>query len=582
MKRLLIVALGFAFVVNAGSDVRANPLAGAFSTLVMNQVVALVTQKAAQRDGISPDDARLNATYKAMERVATEHAETSLSERMFIAAGAPTWFGLATTLLGAQLGEIVVGKMGNTDVTVSSLPAGAIQVKRTIDIPNPDPPKPYVPPPYPPIGAVATEGPWEAMSIAGARIYRDSSCRKDEVCAKFPKEPWSSINALHGWYWSRRDDMTVIARSRPQLEEYFRIFMAAKLRINGITARNVRVRIADELNADGVPVRVKAYRSYEYEKCEQAQKTVLDLTKSGCPDDAKNSPNAIEWPACTNKVTEDVCTWQAAPERDGFADGLWPQYIFPDESETGRYGPQERVRTYNSLDEAYAGLSDKEKELSVSPKLVADVANALAHKASQQKDYRGVPYRLTSPITPQDVKEWVEEKGRESLPRLIDVFSRPTPAYERVVPIHVTITPDRRLPESRVITDGGGKPTEGDRDNTKDGQSRDVNVVNTPSVQVTNPIRIDAGPAPVVAAPSLESPPTPGAILAPILNLLPDFKGWRTPSHAATCPRPVFDVFQTRIRMDAMCDIAERHRKTIRTVMLAVFVLIALTILLAA
>lgn len=105
---------------------------------------------------------------------------------------------------------------------------------------------------------------------------------------------------------------------------------------------------------------------------------------------------------------------------------------------------------------------------------------------------------------------------------------------------------------------------------------------NRPSVQVTNAVRIDPGAVPTIAEPSLDSPPTPNAILAPILSLLPDFKGWRTPSHAATCPHPVFDVFPTRIRMDAMCDIAERHRKTIRTVMLAVFVLIAPTILLAA
>lgn len=361
MKKLLIVALGFAFVISIANEVRAIPLAAAYSTLVMNQSVALVTQKAVQRDGISPDDERLNATYKAMERVATEHAETSLAERMYIAAGAPTWFGLAATLLGAQLGEIAVGKFKNMDVTVTAPSANAIEVKRKVDVPIPDHLKPYVPPHYPPVSVVASEGPWEAMAAAGARVYRDSSCMAGKACAKFPKEPWSSISRLVDWYWSSWSDMTVIARSREQLEEYLRIFMEAKLRVGGITARNVRVRIADEFNADGVPVKIWAYRSYEYEKCEQVQKTVVDVSKKECPDVVKESPNAIEWPACTRKVTEEVCAWQVAPEEDGWSDGLAPGRIRPDELDMSGYGLQERARTYSSLDEAYADLSDEEK-----------------------------------------------------------------------------------------------------------------------------------------------------------------------------------------------------------------------------
>ncbi|WP_374626183.1 hypothetical protein [Pandoraea sp.] len=582
MKKLLIVALGFAFVISIANEVRAIPLAAAYSTLVMNQSVALVTQKAVQRDGISPDDERLNATYKAMERVATEHAETSLAERMYIAAGAPTWFGLAATLLGAQLGEIAVGKFKNMDVTVTAPSANAIEVKRKVDVPIPDHLKPYVPPHYPPVSVVASEGPWEAMVAAGARVYRDSSCMAGEPCAKFPKEPWSSMSRLVDWYWSSWSDMTVIARSREQLEEYLRIFMEAKLRIGGITARNVRVRIADELDANGVPVKTWAYRSYEYEKCEQVQKTVVDVSKKECPDVVKESPNAIEWPACTRKVTEEVCAWQVAPEADGWSDGLAPGHIRPDELDMSGYGLQERARTYSSLDEAYADLSDEEKRLDVNPKLVADVANALAHKASQQKDYRGVPYRLTSPITPQDVKEWVEGKGRGALPQLIDVFSRPAPAYERVVPIHVTITPDRTWPDSRVTTGGRDGDRGGDREKTKDGQSKDVNVVNTPGVYVKNPVEIDLGQAPDVGAPPLESAPTAEMILSPILGLLSDFRKWTVPAHTGSCPRPSVTIFQREIRMDSMCKLAEEQRVAIHRVMLAAFVLAALLLVLSA
>ncbi|VVE88035.1 hypothetical protein [Pandoraea bronchicola] len=583
MKKLLVVALGVAFIANSASDVEANPLMGGFATFTLNQVVALVSQKAAERDGIPESDPRIEATHRAMSLVATEHTESTLGERMLMAAGAPTWFGLATTLIGAQLGELVAGKIGKTEVSISAMGDGTLELTRKVDIPIPPHLKPYEPPAYKATHINVKNDPWDAMAAAGANVYRESSCKAGAPCAKYPPEPELSGN-LGGWYRISGDGLRALVLNRADVEKFFLVYFETKLKNDGETFRNLRVRIVDEYDADGQLHNTHSFRSHETEQCKTVFGSELDLTAPNCPEAAKSAPDPFKWPTCTRTVTTETCEWVRSPEKNTFFDDLNVSQWRPEPLDPTEYGPQERRETFKSLDESFDSLSKDVLDLPLNPKFVADVANALAAIASQRSDYKGVPYRMTAPITPQEVKAWMDEKSRDAVPRLVDVFSRPTPDYERVVPIQVQIRPDRvwpdgrRDPDPRVRPDDRGK----DRERPGDPLSRDVNVVNTPGVNVINPVLVDAGPAPDVGAPGLESPPTPNAILSPILGLLPDFKSWRTPSHTATCPRPVFDVFQTRIRMDAMCDIAERHRKTIRTVMLAVFVLIALTILLAA
>jgi len=583
MKKLLLVALGFAFIVNSASDVEANPLMGGFTTFTLNQVVALVTQKAAERDGIPANDPRIEATHRAMSLVATEHAESTLGERMLLAAGGPTWFGLATTLLGAQLGELVAGKIGKLDVSISATGNGALELISKFDKPIPDDRKPYEPPPYKASHVKASSDPWAAMAAAGANVYRDSDCMTGMPCAAYPPMPKVS-GKRDGWHLISGDGLKAMVLNRSDVTKFFLAYFEAKLKNDGEEIRNLRVRLVDERNADGEVVRTTSYRSHETEQCKRVVDTEVNLSLPNCPEAAKSAPDPRKWSACTRSIARDVCTWERGPETDTFFDRLsvWRWPLEP--LEPNEYGPQETRDAFGSLDESLKSLSKQVMELPLSPTFVADVANALAAIASQRSDYKGVPYRMTAPITPQEVKAWMDEKGRDAVPRLVDVFSRPAAEHERIVPIHVQIRPDRVLPDNRRDPDPRARPDERDRDRERptNPTSSDVNVVNTPGVNVINPVRVDAGPAPDAGAPSLDSPPTPNAILAPILNLLPDFKSWRTPSHTATCPRPVFDVFQTRIKMDAMCDIAERHRKTIRTVMLAVFVLIALTILLAA
>ncbi|SNU87004.1 hypothetical protein [Pandoraea sputorum] len=581
MKRLLFIALCLSLVTSSTNDAYANPLARAFTTFVINQVVALVTQKTIQRDGVKPDDPRIEETQKAMSLVATEHARLSLNERYLMAANGPTWFGLAAVLLGEQLGELAVGKIGDTDITISALPSGEIEAKSERYVPIPDDLKPYVPPRYPRHTVGRSDSPWDAIAAMGGQVYRQSQCRQGWVCAHFPPVPWDDVWGPQGWYAADKDGVIVLGRSLAQIKSYIQAYVEEGFKLANVKARNLRIRIEEEFRVSGESAGFETSGTYEKETCEIKKEKVIDVTLPGCP--AENVASAAHWSGkCTKEIEKEICTWKSV-EASGFSLGApFVNHKVVPPFNKDNYGRQVRHRTFDSLDKAYDALSDDELKLELAPKFVADVTNSLFAKASQLEGYRGVPHRMTSPITPQDVKAWSDEKGRGAMPAVVDVFSRPLGDYERVVPINVLIVPDRRRPEDRPDPNDRNRPVDPDRERPRDPLSKDVNVVNTPGVHVVNPVQVDAGQASAIGEPSLESPPTPSAILSPILNLLPDFKKWKTPRHTATCPKPVFDVFDKRITMDAMCEIAERHRKTIHMVMLAVFALIALTILLAA
>lgn len=86
----------------------------------------------------------------------------------------------------------------------------------------------------------------------------------------------------------------------------------------------------------------------------------------------------------------------------------------------------------------------------------------------------------------------------------------------------------------------------------------DVNVVNTPNVNVVNKVEIEddgSSQIPVVTEPELEGLPD-------ILQVFDSLKSWRNsfssvvlPDHSSRCPMPVVTVFDRVITLDAHCRI---------------------------
>lgn len=584
MKRITLIALCFCLVARSTSDVQANPLARAFTTLVINQTIALVTQKAVQRDGVKPDDPMLDETHRAMSLVATEYAQQSVNERFLMAANGPTWFGLASVLLGSQLGQIASAKIEDKKVTISATPDGSVEVTHEWHEPAE---KVWVPTYTGSTSPAAKQSPWAAVAATGARVYADRDCDTAE-CALFPKESWGNRprpdELYRGWFELKKSNIVAYAENWAQVNAYLLAYAQAALIDEGKKFRNLHVDVPDHNKEKTGYQSYFPQVSYEYEECKDVVERRLDFSNPACTKERQESPSVSKDYLCTSEYETKQCDWKSSFE--SFSSISLPSIsrVIP----TFRPGPRKEREVYDSLDEAFDGLTDDEKRLELNPGFVANVANALVSKASQRRDYAGVPHSVTSPITPQDVKALTDERGRELAPRVVDVFSRPMDEYERVVPISVSVVPDRIWPGTRVWPGDRGdprdreRPYEPDRERPADPLSRDVNVVNRPTVDIGNAITVDLGTAPQVATPTLEDPPTAAMILDPILKLVPGFKDWKTPKYKAQCPRPSFELFSTMIRMDAMCDLAEKSRPTLHAIMLTVFVLAAVVIVLAA
>jgi len=97
----------------------------------------------------------------------------------------------------------------------------------------------------------------------------------------------------------------------------------------------------------------------------------------------------------------------------------------------------------------------------------------------------------------------------------------------------------------------------------------------------TEPLQ-NLGPDPGIGAPALEPIPTAQQILSPLLNLFPSLKNFVVPNHNATCPKWSVHLFDRDVPLQDHCPMLEQVRPTAYATMAAVWILIALFIVLAA
>jgi uncharacterized membrane protein len=231
----------------------------------------------------------------------------------------------------------------------------------------------------------------------------------------------------------------------------------------------------------------------------------------------------------------------------------------------GKFAPGTYAKQYMSLDAAVDALEtdSSTKAVSVSQQLLANIANKAWQQAASQPGYAGEPYPTASPLTTLDAFRWTQANPTAS-PTLDDLLRPATNA--QVYPDGVPISPT-------IVYSAPTSPTTG---------NQNVNVINTPSVNVINKVSVDFGTDPGVAEPTLEATPTGAQILQPLTSLFPELRSFQTPAHASSCPKPVFDVFGKSVVMDSHCTIAEQHRAALAAVMMTVWLLVGLFILLSA
>lgn len=200
---------------------------------------------------------------------------------------------------------------------------------------------------------------------------------------------------------------------------------------------------------------------------------------------------------------------------------------------------------------------------------IAILADNLWQATAAQPGYQGIPYSVTYPVTTADAQA-VQLANPATWPTNADLVSPVSPGAGQAVTIDPAYIPGTS-PNPGTSPSSGTAPA-----------GSNVNVVNTPNVNVANQVKVDWGASPNVASPSLEDTPTASMILSPLINLMPSLRNFTMPSHSAVCPTPTFNMFNTAILMDAHCTVLDGVRPTLSAVMAFVWLMLGTFIVLRA
>lgn len=217
------------------------------------------------------------------------------------------------------------------------------------------------------------------------------------------------------------------------------------------------------------------------------------------------------------------------------------------------------------LDVVADNLPTEVKVAKIDETTLAALADQAWKQAAAVPGYTGLPYTMAEPLHDGEAQDWINANP-DAVPTVLDLLAPASNPNSQSVPIGVAV-----LPSSDGQTDPETNPN----------APTNVNVVNTPTVNVGNKVQVEFGAAPDIEGPSLE-PPSAISILAPILGLLPDLKSYTVPSHVGECPRPTLDVFDWHVKFDAFCDLAEQQRELLFRMSMAAWSIAALVIFLKA
>jgi hypothetical protein len=518
---------------------------------VVNRAIGgIIANRIAIARGVAANDAAWlstaanDATYKATmagiskSMTAANVASTALGVGLTI-VGAPVWLTIA-----ASLGVLAVGAAifaGNTRIEVVSTALGnrlkVTQPEVTVNAPG------YS------TGAITIP----SMQL-GAQIYRDASCFSSEsTCMYFPLKP-DNIKFPYQWkpypydtgQWNK---LWAVAYTFQQMKTYY---LADLTGGNGTFPRigpgggNYSCFEDTSTTAACTLTRQVSWTVEPYWEFNSTGQPRLVAARQTFFFASPDNPTNSDYPA-----TYTYGTAQAPLVLDG---------LLVDDSV--------KPVVKGTLDEVSTALNSLALGQQVSPQTMAQITDAAWRNAASQPDYQGLSYSASNPVTAQDVTTWAQANP-DAVPKLSDLLvpaTNPT-TYPNGVPISHTI----------VYT----APTTPTTPTTPTG-NQNVNVINTPNVNVVNKVSVDFGTDPGVADPTLEATPTGAQILQPLTSLFPEFRSFQTPAHASSCPKPAFDVFGKSVVMDSHCAIAEQHRAALAAVMMAVWLLVGLFILLSA
>ena len=218
-----------------------------------------------------------------------------------------------------------------------------------------------------------------------------------------------------------------------------------------------------------------------------------------------------------------------------------------------------------TLGDAFDQLNSGALNTAISPSFMADLVNQSLVQAASAQGYDGLPVSLTDPVTPADFTNWQTDNPRMPI-SAADLQTLPTPDGASLVTISPLVSAaNPHAVDTSVLT-----------------PPSNVNVINTPNVNVVNKVSVDFGADPGVTSLDLEPTPTASQIFKPVLDSVQSLAVYSVPSHPSECPKPKFEIFDKSIVMDAHCTLLDSVKPTLFSVMAAVWVVIGIIIVLGA
>ncbi|WP_186083331.1 hypothetical protein [Burkholderia gladioli] len=503
----------------------AQALLAPVENLVINRAEAAIISRVAISRGFAANDPRIAATLTGMGQVSTALNVVSTGAAVGLGfAGAPVWLTIA-----AGVGILAAG---------SALYAGSVSLSRSVDgktisASQPAPSLPvYSGPLYQALPPVAgnMQSPFNyGATTLGMQVYRTSSCMaSDASCSGYPSLPATGTSGLN--FVRNYGSLALVAATVFSVQS-FDLYEQQYNCNSGSTAGPSMISLCSAVQSVVVNFQPNA---------DGTTQTLME-TRSITHMEYNSSSQAYDIPV-TQTGTQPVTWWTVGP-------GVTPV-------------------SGTDLSQIYPQLSSASLKTPLDPMTLAQLANQTWQQAANQPGYQGLPYSVTQPISYNDVQPWAQANPA-SVPQVGDLF---TPASD---PGSASVSIDPAVQPGQT---GSTNPAS----NPSATAGNDVNVVNTPNVNVTNKVSVDLGPDPGVGSPSLEATPTISMILSPLVNLLPDLKHWAVPAHGAACPEPSFSVLGHSFTLTAQCDLAESNRTAIYTAFAAMFTLAALFVVLRA
>lgn len=222
--------------------------------------------------------------------------------------------------------------------------------------------------------------------------------------------------------------------------------------------------------------------------------------------------------------------------------------------------PQATTQPPQTPGATMSSLPDSERTKPVTSPLLADSISGLWKSAYDRNPSSVLPPQQ---VSPSDVSNFLAQNP--SIQPMGDNLSS-SPG---------TFTPTS-APSSPTATSPGASTNPGTGGIVGPGTTTPTTTPTT-----TNP-KPDLGPDPGIGAPTLEATPTAAAILAPLLGLFPDLRSYVVPSHSAECPKPSIDLWDRHLVLQEHCTVLEGVRPALYAIMAAVWLMVAVFIILAA